>query len=169
LIELKAEYYINLLNLQKHPEGGYYREVYRSEENYPAPGLPDRYSGSRSFATSIYFLLTGKDISRFHKLKSDEIWHHYEGCSVRIYILDELGNLSEIRLGKNISSGEVLQAVISKDNWFAAEPADSDSFSLIGCSVSPGFEFDDFEIGKRDDLIKLFPRHENLIVKFTGS
>ncbi len=159
----KAKYYIEKLDLNKHPEGGYYKEVYRSGEHFI---IPD-YSLSkkkRNYSTSIYFLLEGNDKSNFHKLNSDEIWHFYDGSDLRIFIIDEFGNLSEILFGKE---NEVFQFTIKKDCWFAAEVINKNSFSLIGCTVSPGFDFEDFELAKRDQLIKLFPQHEAVIRKFT--
>jgi len=163
----RADYYIQKLQLKKHPEGGYYNEIYRSAEMIYTEALPERYGSSRNFTTSIYFLLKGKDKSLFHRLKSDEIWHYYDGSPAKIYLLDESGNLSEITIGKNLDSGEVLQAVIQRGNWFAAELTDKKSFILTGCSVSPGFEFSDFELAVRKDLLEKYPRHEKLIRKFT--
>jgi uncharacterized protein len=162
-----VKYYIDKLELVKHPEGGYFKEVYRSAEHYYTEGLPERYGGDRSFSTSIYFLLEGRQVSRFHKLKSDEIWHFLDGSPSRIYLLDRNGNLSEIVLGKNLNSGEMLQVVIEKENWFAAEVKEKDSFSLVSCTVAPGFDYKDFELGRRDELIRMFPGHKELIDRFT--
>jgi uncharacterized protein len=165
----KVKYYIEKLGLERHPEGGYFCEVYRSAEYYCSTALPERYGGDRNISTSIYYLLEGNQVSRFHKLKSDEIWHFLDGSSVKIYLLDPFGNLSEIVVGKNLDSGEKLQAVISKGNWFAAEAIDKDSFSLVFCTVAPGFDFDDFEQGKRDEMLNKYPEHKELILKFTDS
>jgi predicted cupin superfamily sugar epimerase len=167
-VEDKSQFYIEALKLKPHPEGGFFREIYKSEEMIDSQCLPDRYNGSRSFSTSIYFLLKGDQISYFHRLKSDEMWHFYDGCAVKIYIIDEKGSLSTILLGKNLAEGEILQAVVKRNCWFCAEITDKLSFSLTGCTVSPGFEFDDFEIGNRDELTARFPRHHNLIKKFTA-
>jgi hypothetical protein len=161
-----AEFYITNLNLQPHPEGGYFSEVYRSEEAIDKKSLPSRYDGKRSFSTSIYFLLEGEQISKFHRLKSDEQWHFYDGCAVNIYIINEQGELSMVRLGKEISNGEVFQTVIKGNHWFAAELADKSSFCLVGCVVSPGFEFSDFEITIGEELMKKFPQHKELVKKF---
>ena len=167
-MEDKLQFYIEVLNLKPHPEGGFFSEIYKSEETVNSQCLPGRYNGSRSFSTSIYFLLKGNQISYLHKLKSDEIWHFYDGCAIKLYIIDEMGNLSTILLGKNLAEGEILQAVIKRNCWFCAEITNKLSFSLVGCTVSPGFEFDDFEIGKRDDLLTRFPQLHNLITKFTA-
>ena len=163
----KAKYYIDKLKLIPHPEGGYFKEVYRSEEMYNAEHLPERYKGNRSFGTSIYFLLEGTQVSTFHKLKSDEIWHFYEGSAVRIYNLNTDNNVKEIILGNNLDQNEILQAVIPKNSWFGAEVTDKSDYALVGCSVAPGFDFSDFELGKRDELLKKFPSQSNLIMKLT--
>lgn len=163
----KAEYYVNKLKLIAHPEGGYFKEVYRSDEFIEAGCLQIRYKGKRTFSTSIYFLLEGKQISSFHKLKSDETWHFYDGSSVKIFIINEKGELIEKLLGKNLEKGEEIQFTIEKNNWFAAEVINKDLFSLIGCTVAPGFEFDDFQLAKREDLVDAFPEHKKLIERFT--
>ncbi len=161
----KAKYYIDKLKLIKHPEGGYYREIYRSGEYINIQGLPKRYKSKRTFSTSIYFMLEGKQVSKFHRLKSDEVWHFYDGSSIRIFLLDN--NLEQVILGKNIAKGNTFQYTIEKNNWFAAELAEKDSFALMGCSVSPGFDFNDFELADRKILLKKFPQHEGIIKKFT--
>ncbi|MBE0539575.1 MAG: cupin domain-containing protein [Ignavibacterium sp.] len=161
----KAKYYIQKLQLKKHPEGGYFREIYRAGEiiSIDAP----KKNNKRNVSTSIYFLLEGSQISKFHKLKSDELWHFYDGTAVKIYILDQNGKLSETMIGREIKNGEMFQTAIEKNNWFAAEVIDKKSFSLIGCTVSPGFDFSDFELAKRENLFKNFPEHKDLILKFT--
>ncbi len=165
----KARDYIKRLQLEPHPEGGYFKEIYRSGEIFEAEHLPGRYNGDRSFSTSIYFMLAGNQFSSFHKLKSDELWHYYDGVSVKIYVLSAEGELSTITLGRELNKGERLQAVIEKGSWFGAELTDKDSFVLIGCTVSPGFDFRDFELGNREELIARFPQHEELIIKLTKS
>jgi len=129
--------------------------------------LPLRYDGDRNLATSIYFMLEGEQTSKFHRLKSDEQWHFYDGCPAKIYSLNENGELSVITLGNNISSGEIFQTVIKPNHWFAAELADKNSFCLVGCVVSPGFDFSDFELARREELLAKFSQHKELITKFT--
>ena len=163
----KAKQYIKQLQLKKHPEGGYFREVYRSGELILPGHLPKRYKSSRNFSTSIYFLLEGKQISTFHLLQSDELWHFYDGSSVILYVINQKGELSIKKLGKKKDCE--LQLTIEKQNWFAAEVEDKKSFSLFGCTVSPGFEFEDFKMGRRDELIKNFPLHSDLIKRLTKS
>ena len=161
----KAEQYIKQLQLKKHPEGGYYKEVYRSGERILPTHLPKRYKSSRNFSTSIYFLLEGRQFSSFHLLQSDELWHFYDGWKVLLYVINKEGELVTKKLGKDKDCQ--LQLTIEKQNWFAAELEDKKSFALFGCTVSPGFEFDDFELGNRNILIKKFPRHSILIKRLT--
>ncbi|MCK9212102.1 MAG: cupin domain-containing protein [Ignavibacteriaceae bacterium] len=166
---MNAKYWIHKLDLLKHPEGGYYKEIYRSEEVIPIEALPDRYLDKRNVSTSIYFMLDKEQVSHFHKLQSDEIWHFYEGSSLIIHLINEAGNYSSQKLGRNLDEGEVLQFVIPKFSWFAAEVNDKKSFSLIGCTVAPGFDFADFELAKREELIKQFPLLKKVVEQFTAN
>jgi len=163
----KAQQYIKQLQLKKHPEGGYYKEVYRSGELILPEHLPKRYKSTRNFSTSIYFLLEGKQFTSFHILKSDELWHFYDGSAVLLYNINQKGEISVKKLGRDQDCE--LQLTIEKENWFAAEIEDKKSFALFGCTVSPGFEFADFQLGKRNDLIKKFPQHSTLIKRLTKS
>jgi len=158
-----AKSIIKELNLKKHPEGGYFSEVYRSEEKMKKQHLPKRFSDDRHFSTSIYFLLNYDDFSSFHKLKADEIWHFYSGSPLNIYVIQKNGKLRKIILGKN----HLYQAVIHAGQWFAAEVSKPESFTLVGCTVSPGFDFRDFELGKCEKLIELYPKHKSLIKRLT--
>ena len=163
----KARKYIEKLQLQRHPEGGYYKEIYRAGEIIVAKHLPKRYKSSRSFSTSIYFLLEGKQVSIFHRLKSDEQWHFYDGTEVILYIIDLNGSLNKICLGKNCGKGESFQVVMPKYSWFGAELKDKTSFALLGCNVSPGFDFKDFELGSREILLRKYPEYEKVIIRLT--
>ena len=151
-----AKYWIEKLNLVKHPEGGYFKEIYRSDELVEKQNLPLRFSGDRNFSTSIYYLLDKNDFSSFHKIKSDEQWHFYTGVSLSIFVINTSGKIETIVLGNNPDKGEVFTAIIKKDYWFAAKPNDNNSYSLVGCTVSPGFDFHDFTLGKRENLLKEF-------------
>ena len=163
----KAKEYIQKLQLKSHPEGGYYKEIYRAGELILPDHLPKRYNSSRAFSTSIYFLLEGNQFSSFHRLKSDELWHFYDGSTLIIYTIDEKGELKKIKMGKESNEGEFFQIQIKQNIWFGAELHDQSSFALIGCTVAPGFEFADFELGKRDMLFNLYPEHKNIIKKLT--
>ncbi|HKI79374.1 MAG TPA: cupin domain-containing protein [Ignavibacteriaceae bacterium] len=163
----KAKYYIDKLKLKKHPEGGYYNEIYSAGEIIEADVLPVRYEGARVFSTSIFFLLEGEQISSLHKLKSDEIWHFYDGSTINIYIISSNGKLEKRTLGRNLENDELIQTVIEKNNWFGADLNDKSSYGLIGCTVAPGFDFDDFEIGKREELLKKFPDQKDIILNIT--
>lgn len=158
-----AKSIIKELKLEKHPEGGYFSEIYRSGEIMKKNHLPERFTDDRHFSTSIYFLLTKKDFSSFHRLKADEVWHFYSGTPLIIYIFRNNGKLKKITLGKN----HRYQTVIHAGQWFAAEVSKPDSFALVGCTVSPGFDFRDFEMAERDVLTELFPKHKSLIKRLT--
>ena len=163
-----AKYWIEKLNLQVHPEGGYFSENYRSHEVIAEKSLPDRYKSERCFGTSIYFLLTPESVSNFHRLKSDEIWHFHKGGSAIIHMIYPEGELISKRIGDNREAGDSLQVIIPHRTWFAAEVL-TQGFILVGCTVSPGFEFEDFELADRQVLIKQFPKHANLISAFTSA
>ncbi len=162
-----ALYWIDNLGLLKHPEGGYFREVYRSEEKIDGAALPERFRTARSISTSIYFLLDGVNFSAFHRLKSDETWHFYAGDSLTLFCITEEGELLEVVLGNDPEKGERLQYTIMEDTWFAARTNQPNSYSLIGCTVAPGFDFEDFELGMRDDLIATFPLYKQIINELT--
>ena len=160
-----SKYWIDKLNLVSHPEGGYFKDVYRSDESLKAASLPSRFLGDRSFSTAIYFLLEKGQKSAFHRIKSDELWHFYDGDPVIIYIIDQKGSLSTLKLGLNFNKGYSPQIVIPANCWFAAET--EGNFTLSGCTVAPGFNFDDFELAARNKLSEEFPQHKVLINKFT--
>ena len=160
---MTARYYIDHLQLKPHPEGGFYRETYRSKGIIPAGCLPNEVKGDRSFSTAIYFLLQESDFSAFHRIKSDECWHFYEGGTLLIHVLQQNGSYSCTRLGRNIQEGEIFQYVVPAGAWFASEPAPSSFFTLVGCTVAPGFDFADFELAAKDELLKEYPQHEEWI------
>lgn len=162
-----ADYWIKKLQLQAHPEGGYFNETYRSTDRLHESKLPDRYSASRVFGTSIYFLLTTESVSNFHRLASDEIWHYHLGGSALIHMISSSGELTSERIGSDLEEGESLQVIIPKGTWFAAEVI-KDDYILVGCTVAPGFEFEDFELAERERLVSLLPKYEVLINRFTN-
>ena len=156
-----ANFYIEKLNLQKHPEGGWFKEVYRSAESIEKQALGKRFSGERSISTSIYFLLQQGEFSAFHKIKSDETWHFYDGGMLEIYTISPKGKLSIHKLGLNIHQDELPQITIPHGHYFAAKP--KGSFTLVGCTVAPGFDFADFELPTKEKLKLLFPKQIEII------
>jgi predicted cupin superfamily sugar epimerase len=158
-----ADSIIEHLGLVRHPEGGWFSEVYRSEEKILAEHLPVRYKSAHCFSTSIYFLLQNDDFSAFHRIASDETWHFYLGSPIIISCIFPDGSTSEILLGNKLFEGHLLQFTIPRNCWFAARNQDSNSFSLVGCTVSPGFEFSDFELANRQNLTETYPNHVALI------
>lgn len=156
---------IHQLQLQPHPEGGYYKEVYRSAGLIEKDCLPQKFGGNRHYATSIYYLLQKGDFSSFHRIKSDELWHFYAGGSLVLHLLSKDSGYQTITLGSNITGGETFQAVMPAGVWFAAKPTLGSDFVLAGCTVSPGFDFKDFELAKKDLLLQEFPQYEKLIVR----
>jgi uncharacterized protein len=161
-----AEYWIKNLNLIEHPEGGFYRETYRSAEHASNSSLPDRFRGDRNFSTSIYFLLRSKDQSLFHRIQSDEIWYYHAGSSLTLYVIDDEGFKTH-HLGPEVDRGESLQIIIPATSWFGATVNEENSFTLSSCSVAPGFDFDDFELADRSSMITSFPDHATIIEQLT--
>jgi len=162
-----GDYWIEKLGLAEHPEGGYFRRVYRSIEPVGESCLPERYKGPRVFSTSIYYLLKGNQFSALHRIKSDEIWHFYAGSGLTIYVIDAAGELWELKIGRDLERGEEFQRVVEAGCWFGAARNDPRSYSLVGCTVAPGFEFEDFELGDRKELMARYPRHRSVIEKLT--
>jgi len=160
---MTAEYIIKHLQLQPHPEGGFFKETYRSTGIISSKCLPQEFNGNRSYSTAIYFLLRQGDYSAFHRIASDECWHFYEGGTLLIHVISEEGNYSCIRLGREIHEEEIFQFVVPANSWFASEPAEGVDFSLVGCTVSPGFDFADFEMANAENLSKQYPEHQSLI------
>ncbi|MBN1423817.1 cupin domain-containing protein [Candidatus Fermentibacteria bacterium] len=150
-----------------HAEGGYFAETYRAELTIPHQVLPGHYAGARRACTAIYFLLDGEDFSAFHRLQSDEIWHFYSGEGLDLYVMDDERGLGIHHLGNSLDPGRVPQATVPAGSWLAARPSDPDSYALVGCTVAPGFEFADFELGDRAALVARYPAHRELIASFT--
>jgi predicted cupin superfamily sugar epimerase len=162
-----AQYWIDKLHLLPHPEGGHYRETYRSELSIAKAALPPQFAGPRLVSTAIYFLLEGENFSAFHRLQSDELWHFYYGSPIVVHIIEPDGGYSQILLGDDPDACEVLQAVVKAGRWFASRVRDTKTFALAGCTVAPGFDFADFEMGKRAELVMLYPQHRKLIESLT--
>jgi predicted cupin superfamily sugar epimerase len=162
-----AQYWIDKLELIPHPEGGYYRKTYRAELAIAREALPSQFTGPRLISTAIYFLLERENFSAFHRLRSDELWHFYAGTSLVVHVIEPDGGYSEISIGGNPDAGESLQAVVKAGCWFASRVRNPGSFALAGCTVSPGFDFEDFELAKRSELVALYPHHREIIEQLT--
>lgn len=162
-----AWFWIEKLRLERHPEGGFFRETYRSGEKIPASALPRCFEGPRSFSTAIYFLLSGNDFSAFHRIKSDELWHFYAGSPLAIHIIDQIGEHHQLMLGSDPDRGELFQTFVKGGDWFGACLVQPDSFALVGCTVAPGFDFRDFEMADSELMIKKYPQHAEIIRKLT--
>lgn len=157
----EAQHWIQTLALTRHPEGGWFRETFRTSETLTAAALPGRFGGPRAFSTSILYLLDAGERSHFHRLRSDEVWWHHGGGGVRLHLLAPEG-VRRLEVGV-----ESPQAVVPHGTWFAAEPIAGAAFALVGCSVSPGFEFEDFELASRTALLAEYPAHRELVMRFT--
>lgn len=162
-----AKELIHHLNLLPHPEGGYFRETYRSELILPSDGLPSEFSGSRNAATAIYFLIEKNNFSALHKIKSDETWHFYAGDPLEVIEINETGELKKTNIGSGLERGELFQYTVKANTWFGSRVLSGGEFSLVGCTVAPGFDFRDFEMAKRKQLILQFPKWENIISQMT--
>ncbi len=164
---MKAADLIRELELQPHPEGGYFRETYRSSEETAQASLPARFRGNRSHSTAIYFLLPQGSKSHLHRIASDEVWHFYLGGPLRIVEIQPDGSARETTLGQDLARGEKLQHVVRAGTWFGAYPAPGTEYSFVGCTVSPGFDFADFELADREEMLTLFPAAMNAIKSVT--
>jgi len=158
-----ADYWIQKLNLSKHPEGGSFAQVYRSDLKIAATALPHTFGADRNVCTSIYFLLQQNQFSAFHRIKSDEIWHFYYGDPLTVYEIDPGAKLIQHHLSNDPGSGESFQCIIKAGNWFAAKPGKNSEYALVGCTVSPGFDFKDFELASKTELTRAYPQHEAII------
>jgi predicted cupin superfamily sugar epimerase len=154
---------IQQYNLKPHPEGGWYTQTYKSTELIDANALPARFGGDRSFSTAIYFLLGQGNFSAFHRIKSDECWHFYAGDPLLIYVIEENGELKIISLGNDPEKGQTFQYVVPANYWFASRPAPGSEYCFVGCTVSPGFEFEDFELANANELSNAYPQRKDII------
>lgn len=156
-----AAYWKEKLQLTSHPEGGAFGEVYRAGLVLPQHTLTPQHNGDRNAMTSIYFLLSSGEYSAFHRIASDELWHHYDGDTLCVYEITIDGALHTHMLG--ITNGALPFAVIRAGSWFASRVAPGASYALVGCTVAPGFDFADFELADRSTLQRQYPQHTDLI------
>lgn len=152
-----AHYYIQHLGLEPHPEGGYYKSSFASKHGMDMDGK------KRHLFTSIYFLLESGDVSHFHRLKSDEVWYFHGGSPLIVHVIDEAGNYTKLKLGLDIANGEMPQVIVPRNSIFGSTTIEGGTFSLVGCMVSPGFDFEDFELFTQEQLMESYPQHEKVI------
>ena len=163
----EAERWIRHLRLAPHPEGGHYRETYRAAELLEVADGPAGPGAARALATAIYFLLEGAEFSAFHRLASDELWHFHAGTALLLVAIDEGGRLRSFTVGHDAGRGETPQVRVKAGWWYAARLEAPESYALASCTVSPGFEFQDWELGSREELESKFPQHARLIGELT--
>ena len=152
---------VQKLGLLEHPEGGFYKETYRS-----SCSMETEQNTIRNISTAIYFLLENNNISLFHRIQSDELWFFHQGEPLEIVFITE-GVLNIIILGNSFEKGEVPQATIPANTWFASNVKQRKGYSLVSCTVAPGFDFADFELASRENLLQEFPHLKEIIQKFT--
>jgi hypothetical protein len=162
MIGTETERLIAELGLRPHPEGGWYDETFRSPLRV---SLPD--GRERSASTAIHFLLGAGDFSAFHRVASDEIWHFQEGLPLELVTIDPSGNATTTILGSGILAGMKTHQAVPAGSWQAARPIGDAGHTLAVCTVAPGFDFADFEMPARADLMRLFPQHKPLVETFT--
>ncbi len=150
-------YWIKTLELLPHPEGGYFTETYRSSHSHKG----------RASGTAIYFLLPSGKVSHLHRLDAEEMWHFYAGSPLTVHIIDQTGHYSTLSIGNEPDKGQALQAYVPPDVWFGATVDNPESYALVGCTVTPGFEFSGFELADRATLSERFPEHATLISRLT--
>lgn len=158
---------IDNLKLTPHPEGGYFKETYRSTGSIPQNALDKEFTGDRSYSTGIYFLLTSDNFSSLHRIKQDEMWHFYDGGPLLVHVITPEGKYYTINLGRDFENGEVPQAVVPAGCWFGATVKNENDYSFVGCTVAPGFDFADFELAKEKELLEIYPQHKNVIEALT--
>lgn len=156
------EQWVKDLDLQAHPEGGYYKETYRSDNQIELSSIFTDRSGKRNLSTGIYFLLDSISFSAFHRIQSDEMWHFYDGDSLLVHCISPEGDYHCQRVGRKLDKGDVLQFVVKAGTWFASEVEEGGDYSLVGCTVSYGFDFQDFELAG-PSLMKTYPNEAALI------
>lgn len=156
---------IQTFALKPHPEGGYFAETYRASEDIAAAALPDRFGGDRSCGTAILFLLRAGDISRLHRIKSDEVWHFHTGDPLRLFEITPQGAVIETVLGSDYTQGHLPQYVVKAGHYFGG--FSSGAYSFVGCTVSPGFDFADFEFADCAALSEAFPAARSVIKRLS--
>lgn len=160
---ISSESLIKAFDLKKHPEGGHFKETYRSREILSKQALPSRYKGDRCFSTAIYFLICAGEVSRLHRIASDEIWHFYLGGPLELLQIAEDGTMERVMLGPDVEAGQKLQHAVPARRWFGARPAEASAYSFVGCTVAPGFDFSDFELADAKELSRFRDLREAIL------
>jgi predicted cupin superfamily sugar epimerase len=165
---MRAEEIRQRLGLEKHPrEGGYFVQTWKAEEEIPHAALPARYRGLRAAGTAIYYLLEPSTFSEMHRLVSDEVFHFYLGDPVEMLQLWPDGSGRVVILGTDLAAGMLPQVVVPKNVWQGSRLRPGGNVALLGCTVSPGFEYEDYETGKRAELVAEYPNCAELITQLT--
>lgn len=164
---MDAQQIIDLLGLQPHPEGGYFAETYRADDRLGTRTLSGRYPAPRPVSTAIYYLLTPDSFSEMHRLRSDEIFHFYLGDPVEMLRLWPDGAADVVTLGTDLLAGMRPQVLVPRGVWQGSRLRSGGRFALLGCTVAPGFDYADYEAGRRDELLYLFPDHQDMIRALT--
>jgi uncharacterized protein len=165
---MNAETIIQKLDLQPHPEGGWYRETYRCDEGVAADAISGRYGADKTHSTAIYFLITADNCSRMHRLQSDEIFHFYCGDPVKILRLYPDGQGDRQILGADLAAGQHPQCVVPRNVWQGLSVLPGEGWTLLGTTVSPGFDFADIEYGSRNALLTQYPGYRQDIIDLTN-
>ncbi len=167
---MTADQLIKSLRLAPHREGGFFRETYRAAGTIAGDALPNGFGGDRVFSTSIYYLLLAGQVSVLHRIRSDELWHFHMGDALEVIDIAGDGALTTTVLGHDVADGNALQCVVPAGRWFGARlasPRQEDAFALMSCTVAPGFDFADFELADRDELLNAFPQQDAIIKALT--
>ena len=153
---------VNFHKMESHPEGGWYKETYRSKEVTSIKNL-----GDRNLMTSIYFLLESHQTSNFHRIESDELWFYHSGSPLTVHCIYPNGNYEMLHIGPDFENGQAFQALVPKGTIFGSTVDIENAHALVGCTVSPGFDFNDFKLFERQELIDIYPQHQSIIEKLT--
>ena len=192
MMNTDARRWIEALRLAPHPEGGWFRQTYRADRELSADTFAEVYDGTRQLCTAIYYLLPGSEVSLMHRLPGDELWHHYAGGGLTLHLLSAAGDRASdpavagsyraLRLGGDLAVGQEPQVVIPGGCWFGATVDGSDNpdnaddidddaatnrYALVGCTMAPGFAYEDLELAERGYLCANFPAHADLITRLT--
>ena len=162
-----ANAWIAALGLQPHPEGGWFREIYRAPETIAHEALPARFTGPRSFSTAIYFLLREGERSSLHRIAADEGWHFLDGSPLTIHQIDLQGQYFTQVIGRD-PSRSLLPCAVVPAGWLFGATVES-GWALVSCTVAPGFDFADFSLPARDELLLAYPQHREIVERLAHS